>query len=195
MIDYIRGSVAELNPTEIVLDCNGVGYSMLISLQTYEAVKGLKEAKIYIHHYLREDDEEFYGFFTKDEREIFRLLISVSGIGVASARMMLSSMSSEEVREAILSENIAKIKSVKGIGAKSAQRLVLELKDKVIKGEGSASGSIIAAGIDDVAEQAGTALVLLGFSKPNVHKAVRSILSANPGASVEEIIKEALKIL
>ena len=108
---------------------------------------------------------------------------------------MLSSMSSEEVREAILSENIAKIKSVKGIGAKSAQRLVLELKDKVIKGEGSASGSIIAAGIDDVAEQAGTALVLLGFSKPNVHKAVRSILSANPGASVEEIIKEALKIL
>lgn len=195
MIDYIRGSVAELNPTEIVLDCNGVGYSMLISLQTYEAVKGLKEAKIYIHHYLREDDEEFYGFFTKDEREIFRLLISVSGIGVASARMMLSSMSSEEVREAILSENIAKIKSVKGIGAKSAQRLVLELKDKVIKGEGSASGSIIAAGIDDVAEQAGTALVLLGFSKPNVHKAVRSILSVNPGASVEEIIKEALKIL
>ena len=195
MIDYIRGSVAELNPTEIVLDCNGVGYSMLISLQTYEAVKGLKEAKIYIHHYLREDDEEFYGFFTKDEREIFRLLISVSGIGVASARMMLSSMSSEEVREAILSENIAKIKSVKGIGAKSAQRLVLELKDKVIKGEGSASGSIIADGIDDVAEQAGTALVLLGFSKPNVHKAVRSILSANPGASVEEIIKEALKIL
>ena len=195
MIDYIRGSVAELNPTEIVLDCNGVGYSMLISLQTYEAVKGLKEAKIYIHHYLREDDEEFYGFFTKDEREIFRLLISVSGIGVASARMMLSSMSSEEVREAILSENIAKIKSVKGIGAKSAQRLVLELKDKVIKGEGSASGSIIAAGIDDVAEQAGTALVLLGFSKPNVHKAVRSILSANRGASVEEIIKEALKIL
>ncbi len=195
MIDYIRGSVAELNPTEIVLDCNGVGYSMLISLQTYEAVKGLKEAKIYIHHYLREDDEEFYGFFTKDEREIFRLLISVSGIGVASARMMLSSMSSEEVREAILSENIAKIKSVKGIGAKSAQRLVLELKDKVIKGEGSTSGSIIAAGIDDVAEQAGTALVLLGFSKPNVHKAVRSILSANPGASVEEIIKEALKIL
>ena len=195
MIDYIRGSVAELNPTEIVIDCNGVGYSMLISLQTYEAVKGQKEAKIYIHHYLREDDEEYYGFFTKDEREIFRLLISVSGIGVASARMMLSSMSSEEVREAILSENIARIKSVKGIGAKSAQRLILELKDKVIKGEGSASGSLITAGIDDVAEQAGTALILLGFSKPNVHKAVRSILSANPGASVEEIIKEALKIL
>ena len=195
MIDYIRGSVAELNPTEIVLDCNGVGYSMLISLQTYEAVKGLKEAKIYIHHYLREDDEEYYGFFTKDEREIFRLLISVSGIGVASARMMLSSMSSEEVRDAILSENIARIKSVKGIGAKSAQRLILELKDKVVKGEGSASGISVLSGVDDIAEQAGTALVLLGFSKPNVHKAVRSILSANPGASVEEIIKEALKIL
>ena len=195
MIDYIRGSVAELNPTEIVLDSNGVGYSMLISLQTYEAVKGLKEAKIYIHHYLREDDEEYYGFFTKDEREIFRLLISVSGIGVASARMMLSSMSSEEVRDAILSENIARIKSVKGIWAKSAQRLILELKDKVVKGEGSASGISVLSGVDDIAEQAGTALVLLGFSKPNVHKAVRTILSANPGASVEEIIKEALKIL
>ena len=195
MIDYIKGSISEINPTEIVLDNNGMGYSMLISLQTYEAVKDQKEAKIYIHHYLREDDEEYYGFATKDEREIFRLLISVSGIGVASARMMLSSMSSEEVREAILSENIARIKSVKGIGVKSAQRLVLELKDKIVKGEGSVSGISSIAGNNDIAEQAGTALVLLGFSKPNVHKAVNSILKSAPGASVEEIIKEALKIL
>ena len=195
MIDYIKGQVAEINPTQVVIDCNGVGYSMLISLQTYEAVKDLKETKIYVHHHLREDDEEFYGFFTKDEREIFRLLISVSGIGVGSARMMLSSMSSDEVREAILSENIAKIKSVKGIGAKSAQRVVLELKDKIIKGEGSVSVGDNLVGKATVAEEAVTALILLGFSKPNVHKAVHNIQAANPGASVEEIIKEALKIL
>ncbi len=195
MIDYIKGSVAEINPTEVVIDCGGVGYSMLISLQTYEAIKDLKEAKVYIHHHLREDDEEFFGFATKDERQIFRLLISVSGIGVGSARMMLSAMSTEEIQDAILSENIAKIKSVKGIGAKSAQRVILELKDKIVKGEGSVSGSLPVSGANDNAEQAGTALVLLGFSKPNVHKAVNAILAKNPGASVEDIIKDALKIL
>ena len=195
MIDYIKGQVAEINPTQIVIDCNGVGYSMLISLQTYEAVNDEKVAKIYVHHHLREDDEEFYGFYTKDEREIFRLLISVSGIGVGSARMMLSSMSSDEVREAILSENIAKIKSVKGIGAKSAQRVILELKDKIVKGEGSVSVGESIGGKATIAEEAVTALVLLGFSKPNVHKAVHTIQTANPEASVEEIIKEALKIL
>ena len=195
MIDYIKGQVAEINPTQIVIDCNGVGYSMLISLHTYEAVKDEKGAKIYVHHHLREDDEEFYGFYTKDEREIFRLLISVSGIGVGSARMMLSSMSSDEVREAILSENIAKIKSVKGIGAKSAQRVILELKDKIVKGESSVSVGESIGGKATIAEEAVTALVLLGFSKPNVHKAVHTIQTANPEASVEEIIKEALKIL
>ncbi|MBQ2550477.1 MAG: Holliday junction branch migration protein RuvA [Bacteroidales bacterium] len=195
MIDYIKGQVAEINPTQVVIDCNGVGYSMLISLQTYEAVKDEKVAKIYVHHHLREDDEEFYGFYTKDEREIFRLLISVSGIGVGTARMMLSSMSSDEVREAILSENIAKIKSVKGIGAKSAQRVILELKDKIVKGEGSVSVGESIGGKATIAEEAVTALVLLGFSKPNVHKAVHTIQTANPEASVEEIIKEALKIL
>lgn len=195
MIDYIKGSVAEINPTEVVIDCGGVGYSMLISLQTYEAIKDLKEAKVYIHHHLREDDEEFFGFATKEERQIFRLLISVSGIGVGSARMMLSAMSTEEIQDAILSENIAKIKSVKGIGAKSAQRVILELKDKIVKGEGSVSGSLPVSGANDNAEQAGTALVLLGFSKPNVHKAVNAILAKNPGASVEDIIKDALKIL
>ena len=127
MIDYIKGIIVELSPAELILENNGIGYSILISLQTFQALQDKKEATVYIFHYLREDAELFYGFATKDERELFELLISVSGIGVNSARMMLSSLSAEEIRQAILSEDIAKIKSVKGIGVKSAQRLVLEL--------------------------------------------------------------------
>ena len=139
MIDYIKGIIVELSPAELILENNGIGYSILISLQTFQALQDKKEATVYIFHYLREDAELFYGFATKDERELFELLISVSGIGVNSARMMLSSLSAEEIRQAILSEDIARIKSVKGIGVKSAQRLVLELKDKIVKGEGADS--------------------------------------------------------
>ena len=137
MIDYIKGQIIELTPAELILECGGIGYSILISLQTYEALQLQTQAVAYIHHYIREDEELFFGFATKDERELFRLLIGVSGIGVASARMMLSSLTSDEIRQAILSENIARIKSVKGIGLKSAQRLVLELKDKIVKGAGT----------------------------------------------------------
>ncbi len=137
MIDYIKGQIIELTPTELVLENHGIGYSILISLQTYEAFQLQTQAVAYIHHYIREDEELFYGFATKDERELFRLLIGVSGIGVASARMMLSTLSSEEIRQAILAGDVNRIKSVKGIGLKSAQRLILELKDKVAKGEGA----------------------------------------------------------
>ena len=139
MIDYIKGTVAELTPTRVILDNNGIGYRIEISLQTYEALEGKTEAKVYIYHYFRqrEDIEMYYGFATRDERELFELIIGVSGVGVNSARMMLSSFSAEELREAILSEDVNRIKSVKGIGLKSAQRLILELKDKIVKGEGS----------------------------------------------------------
>ena len=119
------------------MDCNNIGFHAQISLQTYSDFEHSKECKLYLHHVLREDEELFYGFSSKDEREMFRLLINVSGVGVGTARMMLSSLSCEEVREAILSENVNRIKSVKGIGLKTAQRLVLELKDKIVKGEGS----------------------------------------------------------
>ena len=138
MIEYIKGTLAELNPTEAIIENNGIGYSTLISLQTYEEIHGKSEVKLYIHHYLREDEELYYGFASKDERHLFRLLISVSGIGAATARMMLSSMSSEEITNAIQTENINKIKSIKGIGLKSAQRLIIELKDKVGKVSGNA---------------------------------------------------------
>lgn len=195
MIDYIKGQIIELTPTELILECGGIGYSILISLQTYEAMQRQTQTVAYIHHYIREDEELFFGFATKDERELFRLLIGVSGIGVASARMMLSSLTSEEIRNAILSEDIHKIKSVKGIGLKSAQRLILELKDKIVKGAGSDTGIIFKADKNALVDEATTALVMLGFSKANINKVMPAILKENPQARVEDIIKAALKKL
>lgn len=196
MIDYIKGTIAELSPAELVLECGGIGYSILISLQTFQALQDKNEAKVFIFHYLREDMEEYFGFATKDERELFELLISVSGIGVASARMMLSSLSSEEIRQAILSEDVARIKSVKGIGVKSAQRLIIELKDKVVKGEGADSSELFGgAGRSEIVEEASRALVMLGFAKPAVNKAIQAVLKANPNAKVEQIIKSALQMM
>ena len=195
MIDYIKGSIVELTPTETTLENNGIGYKILISLQTYESLNGSKEAKIFIHHYLREDEELYYGFASKDERELFRLLIGVSGIGASTARMMLSSLTSDEIRNAILSEDINKIKSIKGIGLKSAQRLILELKDKVVKGAGSDSQTLFAQASNGAADEATTALVMLGFTKANVNKAVAAVLKQKPDASLEEIIKSGLKML
>ena len=195
MIDYIKGTLVELNPTEAIIECNGIGYSALISLQTYEGLNGNKDVKIYIHHYLREDEELYYGFATKDERDLFRLLIGVSGIGASTARMMLSSLTSDEIRNAIIAEDINKIKSIKGIGLKSAQRLILELKDKIVKGGGSSSTQLFSSASNAAAEEATTALILLGFTKANVNKAVSAVLKEAPGASLEEIIKLALKML
>ena len=195
MIDYIKGNLEELTAAEAVLDNNGIGYRILISLQTYEGLNGKKEAKIYIHHYLREDEELYYGFATKDERELFRLLIGVSGIGANTARMMLSSLSADEIRNAILAEDINKIKSIKGIGLKTAQRLILELKDKVVKGEGSDSSVLFSTSSNSAVDEATTALVMLGFTKPNVNKAISAVLKEKPAASLEEIIKLSLKRL
>jgi len=195
MIEYIKGQLTEINPSVAILECYGIGYNVLISLQTYETIKDKKEVKLYIHHYIREDDEAYYGFASKDERELFRLLISVSGIGVSTARIILSSLSAEELRDAILSEDIVRIKSIKGIGVKSAQRMVLELKDKIVKGEGSSVELLSSVDNNSAIEQASSALVLLGFSKPNVNKVVRNIIKENSSAQVEDIIKAALKML
>lgn len=195
MIDYIKGIIVELSPAELILENNGIGYSILISLQTFQALQDKKDATVYIFHYLREDAELFYGFATKDERELFELLISVSGIGVNSARMMLSSLSAEEIRQAILSEDIARIKSVKGIGVKSAQRLVLELKDKIVKGEGADSTELFGGNRSEIVEEASRALVMLGFAKLAVNKAIQAVLKANPNAKVEQIIKSALQMM
>lgn len=195
MIDYIKGKIIELTPTYTVVECCGIGYMIQISLQTFSAMENKSDITIYIHHYLREDDEQFYGFASKDERELFRLLIGVSGIGVATAQMMLSSMSSDEIRNAIISKDINRIKSIKGIGLKTAQRLILELKDKIVKGGGADSPVIFQSANSAIVEEATTALVLLGFTKANVNKAVSAVLKETPDATIEQIIKLALKKL
>lgn len=195
MIEYIKGQIVSLSPTELILDNNGIGYSILISLQTYEVFQGKTEATAYIHHYIREDEELYFGFATKDERELFRLLIGVSGIGVASARMMLSTLTSDEIRQAILAEDVNRIKTVRGIGLKSAQRVVLELKDKIVKGEGTDTSVLFKANNSALADEATTALVMLGFSKANIGKVLPGIMKDLPDAKVEDIIKAALKRL
>ena len=195
MIDYIKGKIIELTPTYTVVENSGIGYMIQISLQTFSALENKTDVTVYIHHYLREDDEQFYGFSSKDERELFRLLIGVSGIGVSTAQMMLSSLSSEEIRNAIISEDINRIKSIKGIGLKTAQRLILELKDKIVKGRGADNTALFSASTNAIVEEATTALVLLGFTKANVNKAVSAVLKENPSAGLESIIKLALKKL
>ena len=195
MIDYIKGKTIELTPTDMVLECYGIGYKILISLQTYEALNGKSDTTVFIHHYLREDEELYYGFATKDEREMFRLLISVSGVGASTARMMLSSLTTDETRNAIIGEDLNKIKGIKGIGSKTAQRIILELKDKVTKGGGNESTAPFPTASNPAVDEATTALVMLGFTKPNVNKAVSAVLKESPSASLEEIIKLALKRL
>ena len=195
MYDYIKGEIVEISPTEVILECNGIGYSIMISLQTYDALKESDEAKVYRYHHIREDEEQFYGFATKNERELFKLLISVSGVGVGSARMMLSSLTDEEIRNAILSEDVRTIKSIKGIGMKTAQRLILDLKDKIVKGAGVEAAEITVPTKNHNIDEATTALLNLGFSKVNINKILPEILKESPDASIETIIREGLKRL
>lgn len=197
MIDYISGHIAELTPTRVVIDNHGIGYAMEISLQTYAALEGKSDALVYIYHHIQSssDTELYYGFSDRDERAFFELLISVSGVGVNSARMILSSLSADEIRSAILSENVNVIKSVKGIGLKTAQRMVLELKDKISKGEGATTETLFVAEKNATMDEAASALTMLGFSKPNINKVLQNIAKTHPTAKVEEIIKMALKML
>ena len=197
MIDYISGKLATLTPTMAVIDNQGIGYALEISLQTYDAFNGKANVTAYIQRQVnpRDGSEVDYGFATQDERELFRQITSVSGMGAASARMVLSSLSADELRNIILSEDVNRLKSVKGIGLKTAQRMVLELKDKVFKGESASSDVLFRTDSGAAAEEASTALQMLGFNKANIQKAIQAILKANPGASVEQIIKAALQRL
>ena len=197
MLDYVSGQIAELSPTRTVVDNHGLGYSLEISLQTYEALEGKKEATVYIQTQLnpRDGTQVDYGFATKEERELFRLITGVSGMGAASARMILSTLTAAELEEAILSENVNALKSVKGIGLKSAQRMILELKDKVARGDSASSEALFTSETNAAADEAASALQMLGFTKANIQKAIQSILKANPRAPVEVIIKSALQML
>ena len=197
MTDYISGKIAELSPTRAVIDNQGIGYALEISLQTYSSLEGVTDTKLYVQTQVnqREGTEIDYGFSSKEERDIFRLITAVSGMGASSARMVLSSLTSEELRNAILSEDINRIKSVKGIGLKTAQRMILELKDKIVKGEEVSADALFRTESNANADEAMSALQMLGFSKPNISKAIQNILKKDPGATVEQIIKSALQML
>ena len=197
MIDYVSGKLATLTPTMAVIDNQGIGYAVEISLQTYDVLRGKDSATVYIQRQVnpRDGSEVDYGFATLDERELFRQITSVSGMGAASARMILSSLTAEELRSAILSEDVNRLKGVKGIGLKTAQRMVLELKDKIVKGDGASSDVLFRTDAGAAAEEATTALQMLGFAKPNINKAIQAILKENTSASVEELIKAALQRL
>ncbi|MDO5522418.1 MAG: Holliday junction branch migration protein RuvA [Bacteroidia bacterium] len=194
MIDYIKGKIAELTPASVTIECNGVGYFANISLNTYSALNNQESAKLYIFESIREDAHVLFGFADKHEREIFLHLITVSGVGPSTGRMILSSLSSRELESVIASENATVLQSVKGIGAKTAQRIIIDLKDKIKYTEDGSTVKISAAMfVSGVGTEAVSALVMLGFSKQASEKAVAKIVKESPSLSVEAIIKEALK--
>lgn len=193
MLDFIRGEIVELTPTTLVLEISGIGFELNISLQSFSQLQDVKSGQVYVHEVIREDAHLLFGFTTKEERDIFRQLISVSGVGANTARMILSSMSSDEVRNAIASENVESLKSIKGIGAKSAQRIIVDLKDKVNK---SSDISQIFKQVDNtIKEEALSALEILGFSRRQGEKVIDKILAGDSSLPVEELIKQALKLL
>ena len=193
MITQIRGRLVEKNPTYVVVECSGVGYLLHISLQTFSSLPDEEAVQLYTHLSIREDAHTLYGFHSKTEREVFKLLISVSGVGPSIARTMLSSMSSEEIQNAIASENVGLIQSVKGIGAKTAQRVIVDLKDKILKTFDIDEVSISMSNTNK--EEALSALEVLGFNRKQSDKVVSSILKESPDETVELLIKKALKNL
>lgn len=193
MYEYISGRIAEAGPTHVVIDVNGIGYLLNISLNTFSKLEGKTEAQLFVHENIREDAYQLFGFADPAERELFRHLISVSGIGSNTARMMLSSLSPDELKGAILTGNVNQIKGVKGIGAKTAQRVIVDLKDKLSKEP--IDQKIFAEQDNTIREEALSALVMLGFAKNSAQKAIDKILSQDPTAKVEVVIKQALKIM
>ena len=194
MIEYIKGEITELTPANVVVECGNIGYFLHISLNTYTAISEKKECKLYVYEAVREDAFTLFGFSEKHERDLFLLLISVSGVGATTARMILSSLSVNETESAIASENLNVLKAVKGIGAKTAQRIIVDLKDKIKLSEHILSENILFPN-NRVAEEAVAALVMLGFTQAPVRKAVGKILKEMPQLTVEQVIKNALKML
>ncbi|KOH43991.1 Holliday junction branch migration protein RuvA [Sunxiuqinia dokdonensis] len=192
MYEYIQGKLSGLSPANAVIEAGSIGYFIHISLNTYSLINGKEQARLFLHQVVREDAHLLYGFAEAAERELFRLLISVNGIGSNTALMMLSSLTAEEIRRAILEENVNLLKSIKGIGAKTAQRVIIDLKDKI--GKTAASDQILNSPADNtIRDEALSALVMLGFAKKNIEKELDKLLKANPDLTVEETIKKALK--
>lgn len=196
MYDFIKGRIVEIMPTYVVVENNGIGYRLQISLQTFTDIQSLTEVKLCIYHYLREDQELWYGFFSSQERDIFLLLIGISGIGPNMARTILSSMTFEELREAILTGNETRIKSIKGVGLKTAQRIIIELRDKIAKGGDSEGFAAAALSFNNPQkEEAIAALLVLGFPKNQSEKAVNTVFKEHPDSKVDELIKLAMRQL
>ena len=192
MITQIKGRLIEKSPTELVIDCNGVGYSINISLNTYSQIGDDENIKLFTHLIIKEDSHSLYGFFKKSERSLFKLLISVSGVGASTARMMLSSLSPGEIISAIMSDSVQIIQSIKGIGTKTAQRVILELKDKVMMLDESENEHFT---FSNESTEAASALEVLGYSQKLTGKILTQIVSENPGINVETLIKKALNKL
>ena len=193
MITHIQGKLIEKNPTDVVIDCNGVGYLLNISLHTFSQIPDKENLKLYTHLQVKEDSHTLFGFSSLAEREIFRLLISVSGIGANIARTMLSSLTPKQVREGIALADVALIQSIKGIGAKTAQRVIIELKDKVLKIYDIDEVSVSKGNTSK--DEALSALEVLGFVKKQAERVIDKIIMSQPDATVETIIKQALKNL
>ena len=189
MITQIKGRLVEKSPTELVVDCNGVGYSINISLNTYSQLNDEENIKLFTHLIVKEDSHTLFGFSTKSERELFKLLISVSGVGASTARTMLSSLTPVEIISSINNEDVNSVQSIKGIGSKTAQRIILELKDKVLSLE---SDDTQIQRISKDADEAITALEVLGYSRKQTSKIVNQIKTENHGITVESLIKKAL---
>jgi holliday junction DNA helicase RuvA len=193
MIDYIKGEISQTTPTFLIMETGGIGYMINISLTTFSKLENKKEFKILIHEVIREDSHLLFGFADNEERDIFRLLISVTGVGANTARMMLSSLNPGEIEKAILGSDVDLLKSVKGIGLKTAQRIIVDLRDKV--GKHAGSGEIFAFTDNTKREEALSALVMLGFAKSTVSKALDKIVREEKSLTVEDMIKRALKNL
>ena len=192
MITQIKGRLIEKSPTEVIVDCNGIGYSINISLNTFSKIGNDENIKLFTYLIIKEDSHSLYGFFDKSERSLIKLLISVSGVGASTGRMMLSSLSPNEIISAILNENVQIIQSIKGIGLKTSQRIILELKDKVLLLEGSEQEQLV---LNTESNEAASALEVLGYSQKQTSKILSKIMSENPGINVETLIKKALNKL
>jgi Holliday junction DNA helicase RuvA len=193
MIDYIKGDITQITPTYLLIETGGIGYLVNISLTTFSSLETKKEYKILVHEVIREDSHQLFGFADNEERDIFRLLISVSGVGANTARMMLSSLNPGEIEKAILGSDSNLLKSVKGIGLKTAQRIIIDLKDKV--GKHAGSDEIFTFADNTKRDEALSALVMLGFAKSAVSKVLDKIVRDEKNLSVEDMIKRALKNL
>ena len=193
MIAHIQGKLVEKNPTEVVIDCGGVGYQINISLHTYSLLPSTDQIKLFTYLQIKEDAQTLFGFFEKSEREIFKMLLSVSGIGASIARTMLSSLEPKQIIQAIASGDVGTVQSIKGIGLKTAQRVILDLQDKVLKLYDLDEVSMILNNTNR--DEALSALEVLGFVRKSSEKVVEKIIKEDPDASVESIIKKALKSL